>query len=177
MSAIRIDIDAAGPNYDIAYLEVQPQIIELEPSMQSEDLVKIVKQLDAIYNPPKHNLSEVALLHEFGHLQDIQRPEFGYTCEVQCEKLLGAVDKIWNILLDKRLVTHRLPIGNENKNGVWKSFKREWKNLTGKEPHFADFESLWTRKKYNYGEICSIAKDLLERYSHWKVGYCSNEKR
>lgn len=168
---IRIEIDKC-PARDIACLEIRPDIIQPQliakigtDKMRSGDLVKIIEELDNPHYRFIYSLSKVALLHEFGHLQDVQNPEFGYTGEVEDRKTHNAVDKIWNVVLDKRFVTHRLPIKNIDKCGVRNNFQCEWKCLTCHKPRLEDFELLWKKNKYDYCEICSMAERLLECYS------------
>jgi len=164
-SVISIDIDKDSPNYQIAYLLLPPTMIpqttmikQLSGNCQ-QNLTEILKGLECP-KCPKYNKQPFAkenLIHELGHLQDVQRKkEFGYTGEIK--DLHNYIDIIWNVFLEGRLSKIE---GRRNKEKNWRSFKEKLERCKIK-PTLKKFNSLWCkgqRGDYTYEEIKKKAEE------------------
>lgn len=157
-----IDFDTIRPNHEIIYLKVPTEIVRPMPYKIVEhkidyslDLVRTLCGLDYLKN--EHTFSQRILCHEFGHLQDVQRKGFCY--ETPGVELLPYVDVIWNVLLEGRLAKYGIAATEKENNR--KAFYRkleEW----GIEPDPKDFECLWQKHDYDYGEIEERAREYFD---------------
>ncbi len=157
---ISIHFDTSGPNYETASLKVPTEIVRrrsltiVKDNVDcSSDLVRRLCFLDKLEN--EHIFCRRILCHEFGHLQDAQRKGFCY--KPPKAELLPYVDVIWNVLLENRLA--RYGIAAIKKEDNRKDFYRKLKKLRV-EPGPKDFECLWQKHDYDYGEI----KERAQKY-------------
>lgn len=152
---ISIDFDTSGPSYETTYLRVPITIISPPVPMPSKNLMDQFYLRDKYANG--HNFSYRTLCHEFGHLQDAQRKEFGY--KKPNKELLPYVEIIWNVLLEARLSKHCMAAREKEDNR--KAFYRKLKELRAKT-NPKDFECLWQKQSYNYKEIRKLAQKYFD---------------
>jgi len=156
-----IDLDSASPKYETAYLQVREEIVK--PQFQIRKGGKLIKDIICELKSQEEckNIrvfSHGNFLHEFGHLQDAQRKEFGYTCEVK--HLHYYIDVIWNVLLEARLFnTYRMSARCKEDN--WRDYYNKLKT-TKFSPKRNKFECLWQKKDYCYRQIIELARGYSE---------------
>ncbi len=145
--------DESPPEYEIACLEVPPQIIVPLPndSFSRKDLIETFDGLKNYCN--RNPFSHDILCHEFGHLQDAQRSGFDY--EKPKEELLPYIDMIWNVLLESKFSKHGIALKTKDENR--KYFLRHLEPQWFKPPP-EDFEDLWGVGNYTYKEIRELAQ-------------------
>ena len=154
--SIDIDKDCRG-NYGTAYLLVPPEIVRPFP-FKTDDLIELL-EFKVSGSGITTDFSCKSLIHEFGHLQDVQTKEFGYTRE--CNRHLHYyVDVIWNVLLEARLFdTYRMSARCKEDN--WRDYYNKLKT-----PEFSrkreEFEYLWKKRNYCYQEIIDRAQSYQD---------------
>ena len=151
-----IDLDSASPKYETAYLQVPEEIVK--PQFQIRKGGKLIKDIICELKSQEEckNIKVFScgnFVHEFGHLQDAQRKEFGYTHEHK--NLHKYIDLIWNVLLESRL--SRSQISARNKEENWNSYCRRLEDLKV-SPDRKNFEHLWKKRNYCYREIIDLAQ-------------------
>lgn len=171
---IRIDIDRAWPKYQVAYLEVQPEIVDTPiyeapkgcPQQPRKNLMSVLQIMDKFQKPPCHNFSLRKIVHELGHLLDAQTKDFHYKREVELSK---SFEIVWNVLLERKLRSYCVPNIFEDEETAWRSF---WNDLAllgvereKKKREVTDFfRGLWREgncRHYDYDQIVGLAVKLL----------------
>ena len=151
---VSIEFDKPGKPYDIVYLQVPTKIVRLESYMQAweanGDLTGTLKNLNESSQNPYYFKN---LCHEFGHLQDTQDDNFGYTGEDK--ELHDYIEIIWNVFLEARLSKNNIAATSKQNN--CETFQSNLKKI-GVIPSKNDFDCLWEKRKYDYEEIKKWAK-------------------
>lgn len=159
-SEMSIDLDRASRKYETAYLQVPEEIVKPQFHIRKEgklirDIICELKSQEEFKNIKVFSCGN--FVHEFGHLQDPQRKEFGYTHEYR--DLHDFIDVIWNVLLESRL--SRSQISARNKEENWDSYCRRLEDLKV-SPDRKNFEYLWKKRNYCYREIIDLAQSYSD---------------
>ena len=159
-----ISLDGASRRNETAYLQVPEEIVKSQIHIHKKgkkkgelikDIICELKSQECFKSTRVFSCRN--LVHEFGHLQDAQRKEFGYTHEYR--DLNDLIDVIWNVLLEGKFSRSQISAGNKEEN--WDYYRRKLGDLKVR-PDRKNFEHLWKKRNYCFQEIIDWAQSYSD---------------